>query len=119
MVYVHKSGLLNDGKRESTDMKGQQTTDEFWIVPIRGTGISQSSQVPSLGTAEVFGDDGFVMTAGTWLLFSECEVEIPHGPLECWRKSLVDGPTTEGARRAKGKARMSCACIRNPVIVMS
>ena len=51
-------------------------------------------------------DDRSVMTAGIWLRFSECEVEIPCGPLEFSWKSLAGGPTTEDARWAKGKVGM-------------
>lgn len=84
MVYAHKSGLQNGGKHESRDMEYRQTTGELWIFPIGGTGKSQSSQAQSFGATGTFDDDGFVMTASTWLLFLECEVESSRGFLECW-----------------------------------
>jgi len=69
MIYAHESGLQNDGKRTSRDTEDRQTTGELWIVPIGGTGKSQSSQAQSFGATGTFDDDGSVMTAGTWLLF--------------------------------------------------
>jgi len=69
MVYVLESGLLNDGKCESTDTEGQQTTGELWIALIGGTGKSQSSQIISFGSTETSDDDRSVMTAGIWLRF--------------------------------------------------
>ena len=76
MVYVLKSGLQNDGKCEPTNMMGQQTAGELWIVPIGGTGKSQSSQLLSFGPTGTFDDDGSIVTAGIWLLCSGISVKI-------------------------------------------
>ena len=63
MVHVLGFGLQDYGECKSAGVEGQQTFRGVWIVPIGGTGKSQSSQVPLFGSTERFDDGKPAITA--------------------------------------------------------